>query len=374
MQRGLRAIKRDRPLEVVMVADNLERNGISSFIMESCRHMDRERVRSTVLVGGEVDRQYADLAMKARIPIEQLPNRKHNPLAYYRQLGLYLQEHQVDMVHIHGNSRTMTMELLIARHHGIAVRIAHSHNTTCTHKILHTLLKPAFNHAYTSGFACSDSAGRWLFDDRPFTVIPNGVQIEHFLYDSDVRRSERSRLGLDGRFVLGHVGGLNTQKNQVFLIEVFEELAQHRPDAVLLMVGDGPDRQMLAERISRSPHRDRIMLYGQSSDPRDLYMVMDVLVFPSLFEGLPITLLEAQISGLPCLVSDRVDGQAFLSDMVASLPLEGSAHRWAQQLATMEMNRNRSAFLRDHAAQCARVDITASSQLLTREYGNFASQ
>ncbi|BDR53399.1 hypothetical protein KIM372_13060 [Bombiscardovia nodaiensis] len=358
----------NRPIRVAMIADNLERNGIGAYIMGYCSKVDSRLVNLCIIVGGDVDPAYEQVASSANVSIIRLGHRKRHPLRYFAALARTFRQQRFDIVHVHGNSHTMALELALAKLCAVPIRIAHSHNTTCTHRALHRLLTPLFMTSYTQGLACGRLAGQWLFGGRPFSVAPNGIDVAHFLYDQDARMLVRAHSEFTDAFVIGHVGGLNHQKNQAFLIRAFETVAQANPAAVLLLVGEGPDRDKLQEQIQASPYSERILLAGPSQNPRDFYQAMDLFVLPSLFEGLPLALLEAQVAGLPCLVSDGVDPDSFATDRVQTLPLQAGPEAWGQaivQLAGQYAPSQRPAYT---VEQFARIDLAYTAGELTSTY------
>ncbi|WP_317643302.1 glycosyltransferase [Bombiscardovia apis] len=356
-----------------MVVDNLGRNGIAAYVLNTCSQLDHKQIAPFIVVGGGVDSANAAQAKAMGIPIIALPNRKRHPVAYLHKLSQILRAQRPQIVHVHGNSRTMALELSVAKRCHCSARIAHSHNSTCDHKLLHRLLKPVFVRSYTHGLACGSKAGRWLFEDRPFAIAPNGIDVAHFLFDGQTRECTRAELGLEGKFVIGHVGGLNTQKNQAFLIASFEQVAQRDSQAVLLLVGAGPLEAELKRQVASSPFISRILFYGPSEDPSKLYQAMDMFALPSLFEGLPISLLEAQSAGLPCLVANNIDSDVVLTNQVTALPLEAGTQAWAQEIARIRQSAQTHSRSQQQAQELRSIDTTHTARVLLNQYQSFLS-
>lgn len=304
-----------RKIKIAMIANNLEINGISSVIMNYCSYIDLQKFDITLLVGEGVANVHREKCNNLGIEIIELPSRKKSTLQYVKALNKVMRRQIFDIVHVHGNQTSIAIELLIAKLHGTKVRIAHSHNTTCMSKKLNTLMKPLFKVVYTNGFACGELAGKWLFGNDDFQVIPNGFITNKFEFNQKYRDEIRKKLNIENKYVLGHIGRINDQKNQKYLLKIFEEVAKKSNDTVLLMVGIGPMLNEIKSQIEKHPYKNRIILFGETSMPEKMYMAMDLFVFPSKYEGLPVTLLEAQISGLPCIVSDKITREVDLGKL-----------------------------------------------------------
>lgn len=265
--------------------------------------------------------------------------------AYTWWLKKIMRQKKYDVVHVHGNSGTMYLEMLAAKSAGIPVRIVHSHSTSCKFMLAHKVMNPWMNRTKTAGIACSEKSGKWLFGDGAYTVLPNGIEIGKFAFDPETRQHYRKELGLENNFVIGHVGYMDWEKNQKYLIEVFAQLLHKRDNAKLLLIGDGKMRQEIEALISQKGLQDRILVLGKRADVAQLYQCMDVFVLPSVFEGFPVTLVEAQTAGLPCVVSDAITREVDLVDNMTFVPIgESDLPRWVDALcAVQEKNRDRFA-------------------------------
>ena len=268
--------------------------------------------------------------------------RKHI-LQYF--IRLYLCCKGYDVIHVNGNSATATIELLAARLAGVKMRIAHNHTTKTEHPILHRVLLPIFRRSYTIGLACSEDAGNWLFGEGKFHVLKNAIDVEKYRYVSASRVRLRDEFQIpQNAFVIGHVGKYNTPKNHFKLLEVFAEYYKHHEGAFLLCVGYGPLKEQIEKRIVELGIKKNVILTGERTDIPELLSIMDIFVFTSKWEGLGLAVIEAQASGLPCLLSDRVPKDVYLSDRVKSLPLEVSSIKWAEKIDEM--------IIKDRERQC----------------------
>ena len=306
------------------------RNGITMFALQRLPGLRAAGAAVGFVAPGEVGPSLRAEIEAAGARLYVLPQKRPG-LAYVRALASLVRREKYDILHAHGNSSSLFFEMLAAFLGGCRARVAHSHNTTCGDLRRDRLLRPLFYRSYTAAAACGRDAGKWLFGGRPFTVLPNGVDLARFQFDAERRAAARARLGIaENALVLGHVGRFNRQKNHGFLLEVFAALLQKRPDARLMLVGDGYQEEEV--RRLAAPLGARVIFTGSVPDPETYLCAMDVMALPSLFEGFPTVLLEWQCAGLPVLVSSRVTDEAALTPLTQFLPLEAGAPDWAEAL------------------------------------------
>lgn len=359
--------KKKSVVSVAMVATNLELNGISSVIMNYVQYLDLNRFKITIIVGESVAPKYQRICNEKGIKVVILPHRKKDSKGFYLGLLKAFCKGKYDIAHVHGSNASIGLELFLAKIAGIKIRIAHSHNTTSTSMKIHKLMKPVFNMSYTDGFACGKKAGQWLFGNKKFVVIPNGVEVENFKFDQLIREKVRKDLGLSQEYIVGHIGRFNYQKNHEFILKAFEEVVNKRPDSRLLLVGDGPDYADFKEKVKESPAADKVILYGETNKPSDLYMAMDSFLFPSRFEGLPVTLIEGQITGLKCLVSDVITEEVKLSDNLEFCSLKDTPAHWAQKLLDIR-SEDRNSFYEKHQKEIMHYYVKNDVELLEKAY------
>ena len=268
------------------------------------------------------------------------------PAAYYKNTLRLLRERQYDCVHIHGDvAYLMLIFAAAARRAGVRRIILHSHaagidgGSRRLKAALHGLAKGPLRRYATDFAACSDRAAEWMFKGvapSKVRMVKNGVEVERFAFDPEVRGRVRRELGLEDALVIGHVGRFAYQKNHGFLLEAFAAIHGRLPRARLLMVGEGVLLDEARERAKALGISDCVRFHGASRDVAALMQAMDVFALPSHFEGLPVVGVEAQAAGLPVLFSDRVTRQAGLTDRVWFLPIEAdSAGQWADRVQTL---------------------------------------
>ena len=316
-------------------------NGITSVIMNYYRNMNRTGMQIDFVVKNEISEEFRAELEGSGATVHYIP-RNSNPLKYMRQLYRVCKDGGYDVVHIHGNSAMMLLDVLPAVWARVPVRIVHSHNTTCSHVMLHKLLRPLFHRSYTHGFACGEDAGKWLYGRRPFTVLKNGIELAQYRYDPAVREEYRNQIGAGDRTVIGHVGNFIEQKNHTFLLDWFAELVKEDDRYLLLLLSDGALLDEMKAKAHRLGLDDKVLFMGKSTKARCYFQAMDLFVLPSLHEGLPVVLVEAQAAGLPCLVADTVAAEANLTGTLRYLPIN-STRVWVDAVRSTETAADRAA-------------------------------
>lgn len=357
-------------IKVLFVAGTLALGGVGEMMIKLSK-------AASELSGGEVVIDFASgdpVYERYREAIEDgggklfRTEKKRNIFSYVRKISEIVRDGRYDIVHVHGSSNLIAPELLGARMGGCGRRIAHSHNTWTSNHILHSMARPLFNALYTDAVACGDAAGRWMFGDKPFIVIKNGIDIGRFRFDKGIRDEVRAELGVGDAALIGHVGSFNHQKNHELLIKIFDRYLKDDPGARLLLVGDGYTRGDVKAQAERLGISDKVIFYGISGEVEKLMMAMDIFVLPSRFEGLPLVLVEAQASGLPCVVSSRVSEEARLGSAYISVDEYDDLGKWCgamgQALALSDREERSADAVRNMAELGYSMD-DSGSQLLS---------
>ena len=354
-----------------MVTNHFEITGIGTVMMNYCKVLDRNKYDLTILAGQPIAEKYKKECRENGIHLVELPSRHGETRKHYVSLWKALKTGHYDIIHDHGNSSMMAVELTIAKIAGVKNRIAHSHNSTCPNIRIHRLLNPYFRTVYTKAIACGQLAGNWLFGENNFEVLPNGFYTEEFAFSPQNRYAIRNKLGIKNQLVIGHIGRINEQKNQEYLLEVFKKVASMRNDVVLLIVGTGPDEKKIRSRVQEHPYKNRIILYGETDNPTAFYSVMDVFVFPSRYEGLPVVLLEAQISGLACVASSRITREVDFGD-IEWQSIDDKPEKWAKVILeeNVKTDEERIKYREKHLKQIKEYDIAYTVKQLDNIYTN----
>ncbi|WP_042345885.1 glycosyltransferase family 1 protein [Bacillus massiliigorillae] len=331
-------------IRVLHKVHSLEAGGIQSFIMNVYRNIDRSKIQFDFLVSEiNVPGGYDDEILYLGGRIYEIPNRRQGVLNTYRKLNAFFKEHpNYKIIHAHLSSLTDVSSLRVAKRHRVPVRIVHSHNImeggSKLHKYLHQLNQYSIQSYATDYFSCSDLAGKWMYPNNiyhnhKFHVVNNGIDTEKFIFNESVRKSVREELNILDKYVVGHIGRFHPQKNHDFLIDIFKELHDQQEDAVLLLVGDGDLRPKIQEKVSDLGLNENVIFTGVRCDIPQLLQAMDVFVFPSVYEGLGIALIEAQASGLNCFTSNKVvPADVNITNLVKFMDLSKSAKQWAKEI------------------------------------------
>lgn len=302
-------------------------NGMSNIIMNYYKYMDKSEIKFDFVVNDEINEIYREQLDNNYF---MLHNRKRKPFSYIKKLSEIIKKGNYDIVHIHGNSALMQIELEAVRKSGIdCKKIVHAHNTDCKYKLLNKILYKRFLKSYDYAVACSEAAGKWLYKEHEYTVMNNGIEEKRFAYNPELRDKLRSEHDVKNKFVLLHIGVFNQQKNHTFLIDVFNEVLKKAPDSVLRLVGRGILFEEIKIKVNQLGIEKNVVFVGETDKPEYEYQMADVFVFPSLFESFGLVTVEAQCSGLPCVISDEVPSAVKISGNSDFLPLDMSPEQWA---------------------------------------------
>ena len=311
--------------------NGLRNDGITNSILDYFSHMNRDGISVDVLLTCDVDSEIKEKFEKKLLNLVFVEYRR-NPFSYVRKTAKLIKEKKYDIVHVHGSSALLSLDLLAAKIGGCKVRIAHSRNTTCNHKVMDCLLRFPFYWLCNKRFACGEAAGKWLFKNRDFTIIKNGKDLNKFHYNEYIRKRIREKYGWQNKVVIGHVGNFNCQKNHEFLINVFSELSKKNDNYMFVLIGSGQRLIMVKELAVQLGIKDKVLFTGSINNVPDLLQGMDIMTLPSLFEGLPNVVLEWQALGLPAIISDKVTHECEVTDLLTYLPIDQGIDCWVENI------------------------------------------
>ncbi len=349
--------------------NGLHNDGITNSILNYYSHMNKEDMNIDILQTKDVDPSTRTQFENASLNLV-FTEYRNRPIRYLIKTAKLIKQKKYDIVHIHGSSALLSLDLAAAKLGGCRVRIAHSRNTTCNHKVLDKLLRPLFIRLCNVRFACGEDAGRWLFGKRNFRVIKNGKDLEQFSFHPETRAKIRDKYGWTGKIVIGHVGNFNYQKNHEFLIQVFSELHKIKDDYQLVLMGSGTDYQTKAmSLVKKSGLEDRVLFMGSVNNVPELLQAMDLMLLPSRFEGLPNVVLEWQAVGLPAIISDKVTHECEVTDLLTYLPIDQGVDCWVDHIVKMHFPDREKAS--SHACAALKkngFDIEKNSEILRTLY------
>lgn len=314
---------------VVITTAFVKVGGLTSVMMNYYRSIDKTDIQIDFASTNTIEKDLEEELNKYNSNYYKLPKRS-NTVKYLISLAKISKGYQV--LHIHGNSATATIELLAGRMAKVPNRIIHIHTSHTDHPAINFLLRPLFHKLYTTPLACSEIAGNWIFNSGNFSVLKNAINVNKYNHDELIREKYRKELNLENNLVFGHIGKMMNAKNHIFLIDVFKELVKKNDKSKLVLVGDGELRRAIQEKVLKENMNDNVIFLGMRDDIPELLQAMDIFIFPSLWEGLPLSLLEAQSTGLPCFVSSSVSEEVKMSDYTYYLPLSLSAKDWANYI------------------------------------------
>lgn len=325
----------EEPIRVLHIVTHMERGGLETMIMNYYRNIDRSKVQFDFLTHRDTNASYNDEILSLGGRIYSLPPLNPFSRKYIKALDDFFKNHkEYNIVHSHLNAMS-TIPLKYAKKNGVKFTIAHSHNTN-QDKNLKYLIKSFSKKNITKYadqlFACGEEAGIWIFNTNDFIVLNNAIDAGLYSYNKEKSIAIKQKLNIDGKFVIGHVGRFNLQKNHEFIIDIFNEVQKREENSVLLLVGDGKLKHEIEEKVSNLRLKDKVYFLGIRADVNDLMQAMDVFLFPSLYEGLPVTMVEAQSSGLKCFISNTVPKDCILTDNVEVIDLDKDCDIWAKEI------------------------------------------
>lgn len=302
-----------KPQRILYVnGGTMQRGGIESFMMSYYRNIDREKIQIDFIVHGFEEGAYDQEIERLGGRIFNVPIKSKNYFGNIKAIESILSSNDYKIIHSHLDAMSIVI-LKIAKKCGIPYRIAHSHNTDHLTKnkfkyLLNELARKRINNYATHFYACSKPAGTWLFGERQMKsgkvkIVNNAINLNDYTFNESIREVIRERLNISDKFVVGHVGRLDYQKNHDYLIDIFYELLKRKPNSVLVLVGDGILKKEIRDKINKLRINNQVMLLGPRNDVNLLLNSFDYFLLPSKFEGLGISLIEAQANGLKGITS-----------------------------------------------------------------------
>ncbi|MEB3100782.1 glycosyltransferase family 1 protein [Ferviditalea candida] len=326
------------PIRILQVVTIMNRGGLETMLMNYYRQLDRGRIQFDFMVHRAEKGYYDDEILKLGGKIYRMPQiRPGNYRLYFRMLDEFFATHrEYKVVHSHINENS-SFVLRAAKRAGVPCRIAHSHLSDLGIDIklpFRLYARFAMKDYPNRYFACSKKAGQWLFgkrksDSNQITVLNNAVNVRDFKYDEALRNQAKLEFDAGDRLVIGHIGRFVKQKNHSFLLDVFKAVHDKRPDSLLIMIGDGPLRPAIEDKADQLGLTGNVRFLGVRADIPRLMQGMDLFLFPSLFEGLPVVLVEAQAAGLRCVVSDTITSETDVTGRLDFVSLKASPDAWA---------------------------------------------
>ena len=364
--------------KVCCFCERWESGGIESFLNNVFHNIDLSIFQVDIVVAELSKSIFTEPLKQLGVNIYELSGSHKKLIENYRIFRKLLENGNYDIVHLNVFHALSLFYAKAARSAGVPKIIAHSHNTALRKSrtkmlklCLHKLSLSCFSRYVTDFWACSYKAAEFIFPsnivrNKQYFFVPNGIKTDDFIFDSVYREAFRQKLKLENTFVIGCIGRLCEQKNQLFLISVLKEALKIR-DCRLLLVGEGSYEEILRKKAEEMQISDKIIFYGVSSEVNRLMCCMDCLAMPSLFEGLGIVAIEAQCLGLPVICSENIPEEAYASGGIKSIRLNEGAKQWAEALLDCEktgINSKRNL----SAVRASGFDVKNVSETIKNKY------
>ena len=355
------------PKRILQIVTYMGRGGIETMLMNYYRRIDRTKLQFDFLVHRDFQADFDDEIEALGGRIYRIPPMNPLKVSYWKALNDFFSSHPYEIAHCHLNYKSGIV-LAAAKKAGVPVRVAHAHTASMSagfSKFARIVMKPLIPRTATHYFACGKAAGDAIFSGKPYDLIANAINAKELSFSPKTRARMRREVGLGDDFAIIHVGRFGEEKNHTFLLDAFAKVLKGDPTAKLLLAGDGPLRPEMERKAAQLPEGS-VRFLGVRKDIPGLLQAGDVFAFPSIFEGLPVTMIEAQAAGLPCVKSDTVTDECVVTDLVTSLPITDPA-LWAKEIL-----KKRGTPRTDRLAeiQASGYDIATAADKLTRFYLN----
>ncbi|WP_193744367.1 glycosyltransferase family 1 protein [Jejuia pallidilutea] len=339
-----------QPIRILQVLTIMNLGGAETMIMNYYRHVDRTKIQFDFLLHREERGFFDDEIESLGGKIYRMPAiAPQNYVKYKKRLNVFFNEHpEYTIVHSHLNALSSII-LGIAKNKNIPTRIAHSHlavEATVFQKIfkkntdikatlkdtIQSLIRQRVKKVATHYFACGQKAGDWLYGEKnkqSVTVINNAINASVFTYNPEKAKKIKQELNLNGKKVIGHVGRFNEQKNHFFLLKIFYEVYKQDNNCVLVLIGDGNLKPKIEKEVANLGIEKQVHFLGLRDNIPELLQGFDLFLFPSLYEGLPVTVVEAQASGLKIVTSSTVTKEVNITGLVTYVNLDTPETEWA---------------------------------------------
>lgn len=377
-------VEENTPVRVLVTAP-LGVSGVTNLMIDIQKHIDRSRLNFDYLVYHDKktaceDQVYALGSRKLTASADHIRFRPLRRLVRMRVIRKLCRENQVRILHYNADNPADLTNIIAARLGGVKYVTLHSHNAAYGdvgrgEKLTGFLLKPLIPLFCDSLIGCSELAAGFMFPKtvlrkKKYEILPNGIELERYAYDPAVRAEARKRMGVEERFIIGHVGRFFWQKNHAFLIDVFARVCRNEPRALLYLFGVGPLMEEIRQKVDAMNLSDQVVFFGNSDQMDQMLQVVDVFAMPSLHEGLPVSAIEAQAAGVPCVFSENVTREADVTGGAAFLPL-GDADEWARVILALRSGERKSG---TEKLRAARYDIRQTAEKIFEMYVGIGEQ
>lgn len=334
-------------IRILHMIGSLSLGGSQTMIMNIYRNIDRSKVQFDFIVDHPEDMIFEEEIKALGGKIYVVPMFKgYNIAEIIREWNRFFCQHpEYKVLHSHVRSYA-SLYLPIAKKYGLKT-IIHSHSTSNGSgftALVKRIMQYPLRYQADCFLSCSELAGEWLFGKKviksdKFKILQNAIDLKEYQYNTEARDKIRKELGLNQETLFGHVGRFHESKNPIFLLRVFQQIHERIPNSKLVMVGDGDLRNQIEETIKQLKIEKDVLLLGSRNDVRNILQAMDCFLFPSCWEGVPVTVIEAQASGLPCFISNTVTTDVGISEQVHYLPINQGVEPWVNEVVSTVLER-----------------------------------
>lgn len=376
-------MKKARVLEIG--GTNFGKGGISVAVWNFYSNLDFDNVMVDFYgVDTSNDKKYADYITEHGGKLYEYPvsnNLFIKQINKYKYAKKIAKSNKYDCVHIHVSDAYNICLFYFAVNSFCKNIIVHSHTSAIGNnsnriliiikKLLHAIARKIMNGTKIIRIACSDVAGRWMYNAKNFIIVNNGIETSNFKFNENIREQVRSKLNVKNKFVIGNIARFSYEKNHEFLIDTFNEIYKQDKDAVLLLVGNGPLEKQVREKVHKLNLDNAVIFYGTTPNANELYQAMDCFVLPSHYEGMPVVSVEAQAAGLKILFSDTITKETQITDLAEYMSLSESSEKWADKILSYKDSYER----KDMSEEIKRAgfDIKNSAKQLEDIYCNLSN-
>lgn len=365
------------PIRILHVLGTLNLGGAESRVMDLYRNIDHSKIQFDFLIHSEGIQHYEKEAESLGGKVYRLPRFKvYNYFSYKKAVKDFFKEHpEIKAVHGHMTS-TAGIYLPLAKKQGIPMTIAHARSAGVDSGLkgkLTLFLRRNLKNKTDYCFTCSALAGEAVFGKKAMKegrvqILPNAIEADKYSYNEEIRIKIRKELGIENQLVLGHVGRFSFMKNHKFILDIFEELVKIESNAILLFLGEGEYREEIRSLVKEKRWEEKVLFLGNKRNVSDYYQAMDFFIFPSIFEGLPGTVVEAQAAGLPCLISDTITKEVMITPLVRQLSLKQSPSVWAREVFSLLSKENKRDTKPLSLVKKSGFDVKAQVEKMTSFY------
>lgn len=334
--------KKRTQIKILHIVGQMNMGGQETFIMNVYRKIDREKFKFDFVVNSQDRGHYDDEIELLGGKIYRITPMSKNLLKHMIELRKILINNKYDVIHRHTCTAVVILDLLVAKICKVKKRIVHSHsNNISSNYLINSICKPFLNYFLNIRIACSIDAAKWLFGKKykETIIINNGIDLEKYKYSDEKRNQIRKELEIDNStIVIGHVGSFSTAKNHEFIVDVFKSYLEKNDNAILVLCGDGNLKREIESKVEFLKIKNKVKFLGVKENISEIYSIFDIFIFPSIYEGLGIVLIEAQISGLKCIVSSNIPNESIITENVKKLSINCNKDIWVEELINFKKN------------------------------------